>query len=66
MDKLEARSIKARFIGYPKESLGYYFYFSEDRNVIMSWHAIFLEKLFIKDSDNRRLVELEEKVSKEQ
>ena len=42
--KLEVRSIKAHFIGYLKESLGYYFYFSEDHNVIVSRHPIFLEK----------------------
>ena len=43
-DKLEFRSFRARFIGYPKESLGYYFYIPEDHNVIVSRHAIFLEK----------------------
>ena len=43
-DKLDFRSFRARFIGYPKESLGYYFYISEDHNVIVSRHAIFLEK----------------------
>ena len=26
IEKLDARSIKGRFIGYPKDSLGYYFY----------------------------------------
>ena len=43
-DKLESRSVKARFIGYPKETLGYYFYLPEDHNVIVSRHATFLEK----------------------
>ena len=43
-DKLETRSVKVNFIGYPKESIGYYFYFSEDNNVIVSWNAIFLKK----------------------
>ena len=43
-DKLEFRSFRARFIGYPKESLGYYFYILEDHNVIVSRNAIFLEK----------------------
>ena len=43
-DKLEFRSFRARFIGYPKESLGYYFYILEDHIVIVSQNAIFLEK----------------------
>ena len=44
MDKLEARSFRARFIGYPKEIMGYYFYLFEDHNVIVSRHTIFLKK----------------------
>ena len=43
-DKLEFRSFRARFIGYPKESLGYYFYILEDHNMIVSQNDIFLEK----------------------
>ena len=35
-DKLEDRSVVAYFIGYPKESMGYYFYFPQDHNVIVS------------------------------
>ena len=44
IDKLEDRSIIAHFIEYPKESMGYYFYFPHDHNVIVSRHVIFLEK----------------------
>ena len=43
MGKLEARSFRAHFIGYPKETMGYY-YILEDHNVIVSHHAVFLEK----------------------
>ncbi|KAL6344314.1 hypothetical protein AAG906_037888 [Vitis piasezkii] len=32
-DKLEARSDKCRFIGYPKETMGYYFYHPLDHKV---------------------------------
>ena len=42
MDKLEDRSIIARFIGYPKESMGYY-YFLQDHNVIVSRNIVFLK-----------------------
>ena len=65
MDKLENRSIIARFIGYPKGSIKYYFYFPQDHNVIVSRNTIFLEKQFIQDGGSERLVELEEKVSEE-
>ena len=41
-EKLESRSVKCRFVGYPKETLGYYFY--TDQRVFVSRHATFLEK----------------------
>ena len=48
IDKLEARSIQGRFIGYPKDILGYYFYlFTEQVVVVVSRDAIFLEKEFL-------------------
>ena len=43
--------------------MGYYFYLLEDHNVIVSYHAIFLEKEFVQDEDSGRKIELEEKVS---
>ena len=43
-DMLEFRSFRAQFIGYFKESLGYYFYILEDYNMIVSRNTIFLEK----------------------
>ena len=43
-DKIEDRSIVAYFIGYPKESMRYYFYFLQDHNMIVSQNVIFLEK----------------------
>ena len=47
IDKLDARSIKGRFIGYPKDSLGYYFYLPGKQVVVISRDAIFLEKEFL-------------------
>ena len=47
MDKLEARSLRAHFIGYPKKFMKYYFYLLKDHNVIVNHHAVFLEKKFI-------------------
>ena len=62
-DKLDAISMRDYFIGYPKESLGYYFYFSEDHNVIVSQHATFLEEQFIQIGSSGRIVRLKETVS---
>ena len=59
-NKLEARSDKCLFVGYPKESRGYYFYNPLEQKVIVSRHAIFLEKEFILERSSRSKVELEE------
>jgi hypothetical protein len=59
-DKLGARYEKYRFVGYPKESLGYYFYSSVEQKVFVSRHATFLEKEFVQDSGSGRNVELDE------
>ena len=64
-DKLEDRSIITRFTGYLKESMEYYFYFSQDHNMNVSRNAIFLKKQFIQDSHSGRLMKLEEKISEE-
>ena len=42
-DKLGARSDKCHFVGYPRETKGYYFYHPLEKNVFVSRHAIFLE-----------------------
>ena len=43
--------------------MAYYFYLSEDHNVIVSHHAVFLEKEFIQDGGSERKIELKKKVS---
>ena len=58
--------MRAHFIGYLKESLGYYFYLSEDHNVIVSRYAKFLERDFIQDEGSRRKIQLEKSISEEQ
>nr|GFC19363.1 hypothetical protein [Tanacetum cinerariifolium] len=35
-DKLHQRSVKCIFVGYPEETMGYYFYFSPDNKVIVT------------------------------
>ncbi|KAL0457594.1 UNVERIFIED_CONTAM: hypothetical protein Slati_0386600 [Sesamum latifolium] len=51
-DKLDSRSSLCRFIGYPKETAGYYFYDLAEQKIFISRNAVFLEKGF--SSDNRR------------
>ncbi|KAL0457887.1 UNVERIFIED_CONTAM: hypothetical protein Slati_0415900 [Sesamum latifolium] len=51
-DKLDSRSSLCRFIGYPKETAGYYFYDPAEQKVFVSRNAVFLEKGF--PSDNQR------------
>ncbi|CAL8992914.1 unnamed protein product [Prunus brigantina] len=36
VDKLDARSVKCRFIGYPKETMGYYFYHIDDQKLFVA------------------------------
>ena len=65
MDKLEDRTCRAHFIGYPKKIMGYYFYLLEDHNMIVSHHVVFLEKKFIQDGGSGRRIELKKKISEE-
>ncbi|KAL0455181.1 UNVERIFIED_CONTAM: Retrovirus-related Pol polyprotein from transposon RE2, partial [Sesamum latifolium] len=62
-DKLDSRSSLCRFIGYPKETTGYYFYDPAKQNIFISKNAIFLEKNF--PSDSRRDEALIEESSEE-
>ncbi|KAL0394664.1 UNVERIFIED_CONTAM: hypothetical protein Slati_4432600 [Sesamum latifolium] len=51
-DKLDSRSNLCRFIGYPKETAGYYFYDPSEQKIFISRNAVFLDKDF--PVDNRR------------
>ena len=64
-DKLEDRSVVARSIGYLKKSIGYYFFFPHDYNVIVSHNATLLEKQSIQDDGSGRLIDLNENVFEE-
>nr|GEX06510.1 hypothetical protein [Tanacetum cinerariifolium] len=35
LDKLQQRSVKCIFIGYPKETMGYYFYFPPENKIVV-------------------------------
>ncbi|KAL0383833.1 UNVERIFIED_CONTAM: Retrovirus-related Pol polyprotein from transposon TNT 1-94, partial [Sesamum latifolium] len=51
-DKLDSRSSLCWFIGYLKETAGYYFYDSAEQKIFVSKNTVFLKKDF--PSDNRR------------
>nr|GEX79180.1 retrotransposon protein, putative, Ty1-copia subclass [Tanacetum cinerariifolium] len=46
-DKLKPRSIKCIFIGYPKETIGYTFYYLPENKVLVAQNVEFLENSLI-------------------
>ena len=59
-DKLEARSDKCFFVGYPKETRGYQFYNTLEQRLFVSKHVVFLEKEFLLREDSGSKMELSE------
>ncbi|GJZ99477.1 retrotransposon protein, putative, ty1-copia subclass [Tanacetum coccineum] len=60
LDKLQHRSVKCIFIGYPKEMMGYYFYFPLENKIVVARYAEFFEKNLITQEVSGRVVDLEE------
>ncbi|KAK2404463.1 secreted RxLR effector protein [Trifolium repens] len=58
--KLEPKSDKCLFVGYPKETRGYYFYNPSEGKVFVARTGVFLEREFISKGISGRSVELEE------
>ncbi|KAK8539354.1 hypothetical protein V6N13_104402 [Hibiscus sabdariffa] len=58
--KLEPKSQKCTFVGYPKETKGYYFYNPKENKVFVARTRVFLEKEFLSNKGNGRNIELEE------
>ncbi|GJU88152.1 zinc finger, CCHC-type containing protein [Tanacetum coccineum] len=58
-DKLEPRSIKCIFVGYPKETMGYSFYYPSENKVLVSQNAEFLENSLITQEASGSLEDLE-------
>ena len=46
-EKLAPRSEKCIFVGYPKETRGYYFYNRSENKMFVAQNSVFLEKQFI-------------------
>nr|GEV58480.1 putative ribonuclease H-like domain-containing protein [Tanacetum cinerariifolium] len=59
-DRLQQRSVKCIFIGYPKETVGYYFYFPLENKIVVVRYVEFFEKNLISQEVNGRARELKE------
>ncbi|KAK4403220.1 Copia protein [Sesamum angolense] len=55
-DKLDSRSSLCRFIGYLKETTGYYFYNPSEQKVFVSRNVVFLERGFPTDTQRDQLL----------
>ena len=58
-DKLEPKSEKCIFIGYPKKTIGYTFYHSSEGKIFVAKNGTFLEKEFLSKEVSGRKVELD-------
>ncbi|GJY27458.1 putative RNA-directed DNA polymerase [Tanacetum coccineum] len=59
-DKLQQIYVKCIFIGYPKEMMGYYFYFPPENKIVVARYAEFFEKNLLSQEVSGRAGELEE------
>nr|GEY47758.1 RNA-directed DNA polymerase, eukaryota [Tanacetum cinerariifolium] len=59
-DKLQQRSVKCIFIGYPKEIMGNYFYFPFENKIVVARYAEVFKKNLITQEVSERAVDLEE------
>ncbi|GKE09051.1 retrotransposon protein, putative, ty1-copia subclass [Tanacetum coccineum] len=58
--KLQQRSIKCIFVGYPKETTGYYFYFLHENKIVAARYAKFFKNKYITKKASGKAVKLEE------
>ena len=59
-DKLASKSDKCLFVGYPKETKGYYFYIPSENKVFVARNKFFLEREFISKRISGSKTSLEE------
>ena len=59
-DKLRPKFDRCLFVGYPKETKGYYFYLTVEQKVFVSSRAVFLKKEFLKEGANACKIKLNE------
>ncbi|GJT37310.1 hypothetical protein Tco_0937175 [Tanacetum coccineum] len=58
-DKLEPKSLKCIFIGYPKETMGYSFYYLPENKIFVAQNAEFLNNSLMTQEASRSLKDLE-------
>ena len=59
-DKFGPKSDKCFFVGYPKETKGYYFYNPTENKVFVARSGVFLEREFLSKKNSGSKVQLEE------
>ena len=59
-DKLALKTDKCLFVGYPRETKGYYFYNPNENKVFVARKAVFLEKEFIFKKNSGSKLEVQE------
>nr|GEU53101.1 retrovirus-related Pol polyprotein from transposon TNT 1-94 [Tanacetum cinerariifolium] len=64
-NKLKSRSIKCIFVGYPKETMGYYFYYPLENKNFVAQYAEFFETNPIKQEASKSIVDFDEIQSKD-
>ncbi|KAJ9566613.1 hypothetical protein OSB04_002579 [Centaurea solstitialis] len=58
-EKLKPKSDKCIFVGYPNNTLGYYFYSSSENKVFVARNGEFLEEKFLNQENTRNDVDLQ-------
>ena len=56
LEKLAPKSKKCIFVGYPKETRGYYFYNRSENKVFVTWSDVFLEKIISKGNSGSKVL----------
>ncbi|GJU87370.1 retrotransposon protein, putative, ty1-copia subclass [Tanacetum coccineum] len=59
-NKLKSRSIKCIFVGYPKETMGYYFYYPLENKICVARYAEFFETNLIKQESSGSTIDFDE------
>ena len=59
-DKLGPKSDKCIFVGYPKETKGYYFYNPNEGKVFVARTGVFLEREFVSKGTSGSMIKLDE------